>query len=247
MKDGYRLDGSSIKVNWATNKGINKDRMLKSYWNVEVGCTYVPWSELEALGSIDFTKWAEGGLVDEASIPDTYAALYKKQMLQLANSDNTKACKNSEQAATKPLTTVHDMELDTDGEESNEAVQQQPPPPPPPPGPPVDLQQHILNHLRSTQPPLPPLPPPLPTQPHTPHSLLESMAHLGTLGHHSQQPPPPPIQFLSHPHVQNIQSAISHFQQMNAQHTQQAQFNNLVNNGNNPSRNLILFIFKISF
>ena len=243
MKDGYRLDGSSIKVNWATNKGINKDRMLKSYWNVEVGCTYVPWCELEALGSIDFTKWAEGGLVDEASIPDTYSALYKKQMLQLANSDDTKACKKSEQTASKPLTTVHDMELDTDGEESNEAAQQPPalpPPPPLPPAPLADMQQHILNHLRSTQPPLPPLPPPLPPQPPTPHALLESMAHLGTLGHHTHsQQQPPPIQFLSHPHVQNIQSAISHFQQMNAQHqhTQQAQFNNLVNNGSNPSRN----------
>ncbi len=45
---------------WATNKGINKDRQIKSYWNVEVGCTYVPWSDLDNMNSIDFIRWAEG-------------------------------------------------------------------------------------------------------------------------------------------------------------------------------------------
>ena len=82
MKDGYRLEGNLIKVAWATNKGIAKDHHLKSFWNVEVGCTYVPWTDLPPLAAVDFLKWAEGGLVDEESLPAPYLAAYKRQMFQ---------------------------------------------------------------------------------------------------------------------------------------------------------------------
>ena len=54
---------------WATNKGINKDRQIKPYWNVEVGCTYVPWSDLDNMNSIDFIKWAEGKKNEYRIIP----------------------------------------------------------------------------------------------------------------------------------------------------------------------------------
>ncbi len=77
MKDGYRLEGNLIKVAWATSKGINKDRILKQYWNVEVGCAYVPWPELKPF--VNFVNWAEGGLVDEESIPPEYFSIYKQQ------------------------------------------------------------------------------------------------------------------------------------------------------------------------
>ena len=30
-------------------KGINKDNHMKSYWNVEVGCTFLPWSDLDTI------------------------------------------------------------------------------------------------------------------------------------------------------------------------------------------------------
>ncbi len=83
MKDGYRLEGNLIKVAWATSKGINKDRILKQYWNVEVGCAYVPWSELKP--SVNFVNWAEGGLVDEESLPTDYLPIYKQQMRPLVN------------------------------------------------------------------------------------------------------------------------------------------------------------------
>ena len=33
-----------FKIAWAPSKGI-KDK-LKNNWNVDIGCTYVPWSEL---------------------------------------------------------------------------------------------------------------------------------------------------------------------------------------------------------
>lgn len=84
MKEGeeYRLDGNIIKVAWATNKGINKDKHAKAFWNVEIGCTFIPWSELERSpgSSIDFMKWSDGGLIDEDSIPDKYRAVYEKQL-----------------------------------------------------------------------------------------------------------------------------------------------------------------------
>jgi RNA recognition motif-containing protein len=89
LKDGYRLDGNYIKVAWATNKGINKDRRIKQHWSVDVGCTFIPFAELETIrvGTSDFVKWAEGGLVDEDSIPERCLGLYRKLILQ--NSANT--------------------------------------------------------------------------------------------------------------------------------------------------------------
>ena len=36
------------QIAWAPNKGI-KDK-LKNYWNVDIGCTYVPWNELNNFG-----------------------------------------------------------------------------------------------------------------------------------------------------------------------------------------------------
>ena len=54
---------------------------------MEVGCAYVPWSELKP--TVDFIQWAEGGLVDEESIPPGYMSIYKLQMRRLVNTDIT--------------------------------------------------------------------------------------------------------------------------------------------------------------
>lgn len=88
MKDNYRLDGNFIKVAWATNKGIEKEKRLKEFWNVDVGCTYIPWQYLDSIfkDSVDLCKWAIGGIVDEDSLPDKYLKIYKNQMLNMTDS-----------------------------------------------------------------------------------------------------------------------------------------------------------------
>ncbi|CAF0714777.1 unnamed protein product [Brachionus calyciflorus] len=107
MKDNYRLDGNFIKVAWATNKGIEKEKRLKEFWNVDLGCTYIPWSHLDSypIDSIDFGKWAVGGLVDEDSLCEKYLTTYKNQVLK-SNSENSVSTKNTEDST--------DMDLDND-------------------------------------------------------------------------------------------------------------------------------------
>lgn len=91
MRDNYRLDGNYIKVAWATNRGIEKEKRLKEFWNVDLGCTYIPWQYLDSISKepIDLSKWATGGIVDEDSLPDKYLKAYRNQMLQIANSDTS--------------------------------------------------------------------------------------------------------------------------------------------------------------
>ena len=126
MKDGYRLDGNSIKVAWATNKGINKDKRIKQHWNVEVGCTYVPWSDLNSLNSIDFSKWAEGGLVDEESVPSSHIDLFKKQISASSNINSNNSGSVSINTETSNLKQdENDMELDTDEDHNNSSLNQQ--------------------------------------------------------------------------------------------------------------------------
>lgn len=47
------------------NKGV-KDR-FKLYWNGDHGCTYIPYGELKDIPNL--TTIAEGGVIDEESIP----------------------------------------------------------------------------------------------------------------------------------------------------------------------------------
>ena len=65
------------KIAWAPNKGI-KDK-LKSYWNVDTGCTYVPWSELNNI-EINFVSLSDGGFVDEITIPENLIDIYYEKM-----------------------------------------------------------------------------------------------------------------------------------------------------------------------
>lgn len=96
MRDNYRLDGNCIKVAWATNKGIEKEKRLKDFWNVDVGCTYIPWHFLDSSSKepIDLSKWATGGIVDEDSLPEKHLTIYKSQMLKMANSDSAISTKD---------------------------------------------------------------------------------------------------------------------------------------------------------
>ena len=82
MKD-FRFHGNPIKVKllpmksassaslflrqiaWAMNKGV-KDR-FKDYWDADQGCTYIPYAELKDISNL--TNLAEGGTIDEESIP----------------------------------------------------------------------------------------------------------------------------------------------------------------------------------
>ncbi|PAA64095.1 hypothetical protein BOX15_Mlig024026g2 [Macrostomum lignano] len=62
-----RLDGASLRVAWAPNKGI-KDSELKEYWDEEEGCTYIPYEKFPRDQS-----WREllqgGAFIDQDSVP----------------------------------------------------------------------------------------------------------------------------------------------------------------------------------
>ncbi|CAF3081213.1 unnamed protein product, partial [Rotaria sp. Silwood2] len=64
MKD-FHFHGNTIRIAWATNKGL-KDR-FKECWDADHGCTYIPYSELKDIPNL--TALAEGGTIDEESIP----------------------------------------------------------------------------------------------------------------------------------------------------------------------------------
>ncbi len=182
MKQGYRMDGNSIKVAWATNKGINDDKKMKKYWNVEVGCTYIPWIELmtsnsgsNTLEPIDLVKLTEGGLIDEDSIPSHFYPIYKQKLAaSIKSSEASKADDN-------------DMDLESDDEH----------------GKPVENGNVNSNFTNST------IPPPNPYQSiMLPSQIISSLQFLNqnnnglngksavtNNGHHliqSAHPPPPP-------------------------------------------------------
>jgi hypothetical protein len=50
-----------FKIAWAPSKGI-KDK-LKNNWNVDIGCTYVPWGELNNI-DINFVNLSDGAFID---------------------------------------------------------------------------------------------------------------------------------------------------------------------------------------
>lgn len=56
---------SKIQVAWALGTGI-KETSFKSYWDVELGVTYIPWSEMPD----NLDPLASGGFVDEESLPE---------------------------------------------------------------------------------------------------------------------------------------------------------------------------------
>lgn len=104
---------------WATNKGINGDRRIKQHWNVETGCSYIPWADLEAYSreNAEFVKWAEGGILDEESLPAAYIELFKKHAAKLEEKKSPKAVNNKQE----------DMELDDQVGPESGTLSQTPP------------------------------------------------------------------------------------------------------------------------
>lgn len=47
-----------------------KGKEFKDYWEVEVGCSYVPFHKLITMSSIDLDNLEEGGMIDEETVPD---------------------------------------------------------------------------------------------------------------------------------------------------------------------------------
>lgn len=128
--DGCRIDYNKVRVDWATNKGINKaSSRVKSCWNVEIGCTYIPYDELDRMlanvsasahddNIVDFVKWSLGGLVDMDSMTEKFRKIYEQQLQRggshTAGLPVVDASNNN---------SSNDMELDDDEDQNNEPQQ----------------------------------------------------------------------------------------------------------------------------
>lgn len=54
---------------WAPGKGV-KGKEFKDYWEVEVGCSYIPHTKLTSMSAADLDNLEEGGVIDEDTVPD---------------------------------------------------------------------------------------------------------------------------------------------------------------------------------
>ncbi|XP_070567697.1 SR-related and CTD-associated factor 4-like [Ptychodera flava] len=61
-----KIHGNTIKMTWATNKGI-KGNTYKKYWEVDLGVTYIPWEKLPK--DTDLDSLSEGGMIDKETLP----------------------------------------------------------------------------------------------------------------------------------------------------------------------------------
>ena len=62
-----KIHGKPITLAWAPGKGM-KDKQWKDYWDVEVGCSYIPISKLDP--QIDMASLEDGGTFDEDTMPE---------------------------------------------------------------------------------------------------------------------------------------------------------------------------------
>jgi hypothetical protein len=218
MKEGnYCLFGNSnnqIKVAWAINKGITKDRTLKSSWNVDLGCTFINWSDLrhhdgsnQSKISIvnNILKWIKGGFIDEESLPDYLVDTYYKLTAPPP-------------PPLPPLPVVQvptDMDIENEDEHQQQQQQQQQQQLPinllqfnghlggPPPPPPQQFQQfNPLHHILSVPPPPPSSNDQISTNPLT--YLAQQFRLNSSMPQQQQQQPPPPF-------IQNNEQKVSNF------------------------------------
>ena len=54
-----------MQAAWAPGKGV-KESEFKDCWDVEVGVAFIPWERVPD----DISDLAEGGIIDEDSLPD---------------------------------------------------------------------------------------------------------------------------------------------------------------------------------
>lgn len=64
---GIKILGNTIKVAWATNKGV-KESSFKDGWDVDHGVTYIPYGRLPDSHILE--QLYDGGMVDEDTVPE---------------------------------------------------------------------------------------------------------------------------------------------------------------------------------
>lgn len=79
----YKLQGRAITISWAAGKGV-KSKEWKDYWDLELGCSYVPWNKLDNATNLD--ELEEGGMFDEDSMPG-----WLKEKIKSANQKKEQA------------------------------------------------------------------------------------------------------------------------------------------------------------
>ncbi|XP_064095293.1 SR-related and CTD-associated factor 4-like isoform X7 [Macrobrachium nipponense] len=65
----HKMHNKAITLAWAPGKGV-KGKEFKDYWEVEVGCSYIPYHKLITMSSYDLDSLEEGGMIDEETVPE---------------------------------------------------------------------------------------------------------------------------------------------------------------------------------
>ncbi|XP_037773931.1 SR-related and CTD-associated factor 4-like, partial [Penaeus monodon] len=71
----HKMHNKAITLAWAPGKGV-KGKEFKDYWEVEVGCSYIPFHKLITMSSLDLDNLEEGGMIDEETVPDWLRGRY---------------------------------------------------------------------------------------------------------------------------------------------------------------------------
>lgn len=74
----HKMQGKAITLAWAPGKGV-KGKEWKDYWEVDLGCSYIPWNKLQE--TTDFEQLEEGGMIDEDSMPKWMKTRLEEQRL----------------------------------------------------------------------------------------------------------------------------------------------------------------------
>lgn len=74
-----KLKGSRIKMAWAPGKGLKEYKDLKDYFEVDIGCAYIPYSKITP--NIDFDTLEDGGVIDEDSMSMEMIGKYSAQFV----------------------------------------------------------------------------------------------------------------------------------------------------------------------
>ncbi|XP_068219538.1 SR-related and CTD-associated factor 4 isoform X3 [Palaemon carinicauda] len=71
----HKMHNKAITLAWAPGKGV-KGKEFKDYWEVEVGCSYIPYHKLITMSSYDLDSLEEGGMIDEETVPEWLRGRY---------------------------------------------------------------------------------------------------------------------------------------------------------------------------
>lgn len=73
---GLKLNGSHIKIAWAPGKGLKEYKNLKEFFELDIGCAYIPYGKIDP--STDFDVLEEGGVIDEDSMSNEMRGKFKR-------------------------------------------------------------------------------------------------------------------------------------------------------------------------